>query len=246
MGGSTIVVLALSVAVPLGGAAHRKTEQGNRLYEDGALADALRAYTEAQVHAPEAPELYYDLGNVLYRQGDYEGASEAFTRALLSGSGDLVGSAAYNLGNALYRQDEYREAADSYIRALRADPADTDAKRNLELALRALEQQPPSQKPQPDENGEPQDQQSGSSSQPKPSSSEDQSGDEDEGSPQPSDGDETTRDTSPGEAEAEDGRMTEEQARRMLDGTQDEELDNLRNHALQEIPRATRAAEEDW
>ena len=32
------------------------------------------------VEAPEAPQLYYDIGNVLYRQGDYEGAAEAFTR----------------------------------------------------------------------------------------------------------------------------------------------------------------------
>ena len=81
---SVASLLLASVLSPFGGSAHRKTEQGNRSYEQGALEDALTKYTEAQVHVPESPQLHYDIGNVLYRQGDYEGAAEAYTRALLS------------------------------------------------------------------------------------------------------------------------------------------------------------------
>ena len=42
-----------SVVTPLGGKAHRDTETGNRHYEERRYDDALRAYTEAQVAAPE-------------------------------------------------------------------------------------------------------------------------------------------------------------------------------------------------
>ena len=60
--------LLAGVLTLLGGEAHRKTEKGNRLYLNGANEDALRSYTEAQLAAPEAPQLHYDIGNVLYRQ----------------------------------------------------------------------------------------------------------------------------------------------------------------------------------
>ena len=37
----------------------------------GDLDGALRAYTDAQVVAPDAPELHYNIGSVLYRKGDF-------------------------------------------------------------------------------------------------------------------------------------------------------------------------------
>ena len=40
--------------------------------------------------------------------------------------------------------------------------------------------------------------------------------------------------------------MTAEQAERMLDGLEEQELDNLRNQALQKRPRRARTTEEDW
>ena len=63
-------VALAALSLPVGGTAHRKNEEGNKRYEEKAYDDALRAYTEAQVGAPEAPELHYDIGNVLYRQLD--------------------------------------------------------------------------------------------------------------------------------------------------------------------------------
>ena len=132
-----VLLAASSVTLPLGGTAYRKTQEGNRHYIDGLYEDSLRAYTEAQVELPEAPQLFYDIGNVLYRQGDYEGAAEAYTRALLSSPPELEPDAAYNLGNARFQAQEYGAARDAYTRALKSDPSDIDAKRNLELALRA-------------------------------------------------------------------------------------------------------------
>ena len=156
----SVVLAASSVTLPLGGTAYKKTREGNRHYVDGLYEDALRAYTEAQVDLPEAPQLFYDIGNVLYRQGDYEGASEAYTRALLTSPPELEPDAAYNLGNARFQAQEFGAARDAYTRALRSNPGDLDAKRNLELALRALQQQQQQQQDDSnDDSGEQNDQQ---------------------------------------------------------------------------------------
>lgn len=241
--GPALLVLA-ALLEPLGGPAHRKTEAGNRHYLADELDRALAAYTEAQVDAPDAAELHYDIGNVLYRQGDYEGAVEAFERALASAGPGLRPAAAFNLGNARYRQKEYAKAVESYRRALEALPSDGDAKRNLELALRALEaqsnakQQPqdgskqPNEQPQPDGAGTPQPSPGGTPS-PQPSA-------------QPSGPPSLQPSPTPQGQAGSGASMSQEQAQRLLDGAADSE----REARQEEAARAARAGEprreKDW
>lgn len=214
----------LSLALlPFGGSAYRKAEQGNRQYLNGLYDDALRAYTEAQVDRPEAAELYYDIGNVLYRQNDFEGSAEAFTRALADASADLVGLAAYNLGNARFRQEDYQAAVEAYQMALVADSTDLDAKRNLELALRALERQQQEQQPPGQDEQEPNPQEQ---EQPEP---------EEEQQPE-----------NPSEQPEPEQQMTPEQAERMLDGLEEQERENLRSQALRQPRPKRRTSGVDW
>ena len=255
---SMSVLLAAAVMLPLGGSAHRKTAEGNRHYSDGAYEDALRAYTEAQVSQPEAPELYYDIGNVLFRQEDFEGAAEAYTRALLSAGEHLTGPAAYNLGNARFEMQQYDAAVSAYERALRADPGDADAKRNLELALRALDERPQSEQQQAQQGDEGQENEEGDSSE-----SESSQGEEEERAGNESGADEEeqgaeTEEQAGGDASDEQaasesgseeqpsGKMTSEQAERMLDGLAEQEMDNLREGALQKRPSSAKSPEVDW
>lgn len=143
-----------------GGKAHRESERGNRAYESGNHDEALARYTEGQTAAPDAPELHYDIGNVLYRKEDYAAAVEAYRRALAGNRTDLLPDAAYNLGNAHFRERRFREAAEAYRQGLELRPDDADARRNLELALRALEQENrPEPQPQEKEQKERQEQQ---------------------------------------------------------------------------------------
>ncbi len=220
-------ILASSVLLPFGGTATRKTEEGNRHYLDQAYADALRSYTEAQIKAPQAGELYYNLGNVFYRQDDFERATEAYTRALLSASERLESSAAYNLGNANYRLEQFPEAVAAYERTLRENPNDRDAKRNLELALWALEQQQQEQQDQ-QQPGDEQPQQEGASPRQSGQAGEGEEGEENqEPAPVP-------------------GEMTPEEAERMLDGLEEQELENLRKQAQQQRPVRSKSVEKDW
>jgi Ca-activated chloride channel family protein len=228
-------LLLAGLLAPFGGTAHRKAEEGNRLYADGAFDDALRAYTEAQVAAPDAPELHYDIGNVLYRKEDFKGAAEAFTRALLSAPETLVPDAAYNLGNALYKEEQYEEAVKAYRRVLEKRPDDADAKRNLELALRAMKrdrpqpQEDPQQEQEPGDRSDPQKRQEGSES---------RGSDDDRRKPerQPERDDES----------AGSGRMSEQEAARLLESLGEQERQNLKKQAARKVSVEGRSPEKDW
>lgn len=246
-------LLLAGVLTPFGGKAHRKTEEGNRLYLEGAHEDALRSYTEAQVAAPESPELHYDIGNVLFRQGNFDGAEEEFRRALLSAPPSLVPDAAYNLGNALYAKKEYKDAVQAYRRTLEKRPADQEAKRNLELALRALRQEQQQKKQQQQKQNEPQDQQQDQQKQQQsgqgqedpdqkkdqpPSDDQNQSDDQKQGDP---------KDQKRKDAGDSKGAMTAEEAEKMLERLGDQERENLRREAKRKAENAhERNPEKDW
>jgi Ca-activated chloride channel homolog len=218
-----VLILLAGLSTLLGGEAHRRTEKGNRLYGEGNLDRALEEYGRAQAIVPLAPELPYDIGNVLYGKENWAGAAEAYEKALGSAGKDLVPTAAYNLGNALFKDERYDEAAKAYIRALKSQPQDADAKRNLELALRALQQQQknPQSKPQP--KGEPKDDQQ--KQQPQP---------EDQPKSQPD------KDQKPRE-----GGMTPQEASKLLDRVGEQERANLKHEKERRAPGAERRGK-DW
>ena len=153
--------------------------------------------------------------------------------------------AAYNLGNALYEEGRYDEAVRAYTRSLMDSPDDMDAKRNLELALRALEeqQQQKDQQPQPDgEQGEQDEQQQQESA---PSE-----GDEEQEQPQTQP--DASEDEPPGEEQPrpqpreEPGAMNPQEAERLLDSLDEEEREAQRRRMMREAHVDTRTAEEDW
>lgn len=109
------------------------------------------------------PPLEFDLGNTAYRLGKFDNASGEFHTAQ-AGTERLRERALYNLGNTYVWQArgdydhegkvrELRAAVEAFEGALVIDPHDVDAKWNLEVALRRLEDAsvPPSQSYHPRE-----------------------------------------------------------------------------------------------
>lgn len=238
LSGKLVVGVFLAGALgPFGGAAHQRTEEGNRLYVEKAYDDALRAYTEAQVELPEAPVLFYDIGNVLYRQGDLEGAEEAWTRAMVGADQELQADIAHNLGNARYQRQAFQEAIDAYRRALQARPDDRDTKRNMELALRQLQAQQQQQEQQNDDESK-KDQNEDSKNKPSP----------DEEQP-PGENSESPQEPKQGEGEQQErpeGGMTREEAERLLDSLEAQEKDNLKEEEARRKAQAGKRREKDW
>jgi Ca-activated chloride channel family protein len=220
----------------LGGEAHRRTEKGNTLYLKGQNEPALSEYQKAQAALPEAPQLHYDMGNVLYRQENWAGAAEAYEHALGIAGPDLSSRAAYNLGNALFHDEKYDEAVKAYTRALKGAPGDGDAKHNLEMALRALEQK----KKEPQKKPEQQKQDQKKDDQQKPS---DAGGD-----------DKKPKDGKPPQGDAKDqgkqqepkpGGMTPQEAQQLLDRLGDQEKKNVK-HEQARRPKDAETPEKDW
>jgi len=142
------VIAVLAVAAPadaLAQAGRSETREGNRLYEEGRFPEAHEKYLEALLEAPDSPIIRFNDGNALYQGEDYESAVESFRAAVESGDPGLAAAAWYNLGNTLYRQGALPESLEAFKQALRADPADADAKHNLERVLEQMQEQPEQQ-----------------------------------------------------------------------------------------------------
>lgn len=116
----------------------RANRDGNRLYGHERYSDALSKYEEAGAAAPDLPAVRYNIGNALLRGGKYKEAASEYQRALQSAPPAIAPAIRYNLGNAQFLQGQYKDAAESYMKVLERAPADEAARRNLELALRAL------------------------------------------------------------------------------------------------------------
>jgi Ca-activated chloride channel homolog len=120
--------------------------KGERLYAAGDFAGSAKALDRA-LAADTTPIRAYNAGNAYYRMRRYEDAAVRY-RLAAAGPPAVRQPSVFNLGNSLVRAAEEApergqlllDAIAAYEEALRLDPADHDAKWNLELALKRLEE----------------------------------------------------------------------------------------------------------
>lgn len=128
---------------------------GNDAYKAGEFDEALNAYRQAQVAAPQDALGKFNEGAALYRKDEHESAAEAFRAAALdakaSGNSRLEAKSLFNLGNALLKGaeasqeyepqagiDKLKQGAAAYRQALSRDPQLTAAAENLQIARARL------------------------------------------------------------------------------------------------------------
>jgi len=119
----------------------RRTEAGRAEYARGNHPQALSAFEGAASARPQDERTRFNVADALYKNGKFEEAAALFRMLGENTSSPLAGASRFNLGNALYQKQDYKGAIQSYRDALRLMPGDADARRNLELALRALREQ---------------------------------------------------------------------------------------------------------
>ncbi len=225
-----MVGAALALAIVTGGnaradSAGARNNEGNRLYNQKRYDEALKMYTDAQTSRPDAPELHYNIGNVLFRKGEYDKAAEEYLKAQAAADRSLAESATFNRGNALLMQNRLPEAVSSYVQALRQAPGDADAKHNLELALRMMqEQQKQQQQPKQDQK------------------SPDQKDDSSQSQPQPQKG---APDAQQQPSQGKPGEMSQEEANQVLAALREAEKEGIRKHA-QAAAAEHPQPEKDW
>ncbi|HEY0154946.1 MAG TPA: hypothetical protein VGB92_23245 [Longimicrobium sp.] len=218
----------------LGGCA----ESPNAQYRRGEVRQAAEGYARAVEGGDTSGVARYNLGTALLRLRQFDEARPHLVAAL-PGSDRILGERAhYNIGNtelepAFTDSSESEErtarlhrAIAQYKRALLLDPADRDAKWNLELAQRLLGEPPPSE--------------AGGGG-----GGEDDSGggedDQDEGEPQPAPGPPQPTRSSAGPG---DPNLSRGEAESILSAAERDERE-LQRRKLREAPPGERAAR-DW
>lgn len=137
-----------------------QVDEANSLFDEGYYQDAIERYMDiAAERAPTAHELRFNAANAWYREGDYARAIENYRNAISGLNPALDSKAYYGIGNAWFQQQNYAQAIDQYIESLRRNPMDEDAKYNLELARRLLEEELQEQEQQQQDQDQEQDEQ---------------------------------------------------------------------------------------
>jgi len=133
--------------------------RGLEQYLAGDYESALSAFQEARALSPDDPRLALAVGSVMSRLERHEDAAREFSRVLaLSDDPELRAEALYNAGTDALTAGDPARAVEQLRRSLSLEPDRSDTLRNLEYAVRMMEQQPP-QDSQQSEDGEEGDQQ---------------------------------------------------------------------------------------
>jgi tetratricopeptide (TPR) repeat protein len=136
------------------GAGRRQIAEGNKHYTEGKFDEASDKYRDAEASNPESPIVHFNIGDALYKKRKYEEALQAYQKALQkSDDVQLQSQSHYNLGNTYFRLNKWQESLLSYQEALKLNPADQDAKYNLEYVRAKIKEnaqkQPQDQQQQP-------------------------------------------------------------------------------------------------
>lgn len=144
-----VIVVCLTATMVRAQEENKNLYRGNQLYQNGKYEEAVIQYSEAMRKNPNNAITHYNLGNVLYKQKNYADAEKAFGRAIeLTADTSIRQRAFYNTGVALTRELKLLESIAAYKRALAMNPADEDARFNLQKALEELRKKSPQENKQ--------------------------------------------------------------------------------------------------
>ncbi len=128
--------------------ARQEAHKGYRAYVQGRYVEAEQHFRTALQTRPDM-QGWYNLGNALYAQQQYQEAAQCYQQAAELASDPATRAFAwYNLGNTQFALGNLPAALEAYQKALRNHPHDADIRHNMEAAQKALRQKPP-EAPQP-------------------------------------------------------------------------------------------------
>jgi Ca-activated chloride channel family protein len=218
----------------------RLTQSGRKEFERGNHPAALEAFEKAAQSRPADPAARFNLADALYKNGKLDEAATLYGSLAAPGSA-LAPAAAFNLGNTLFQKQDYRGAVDAYKNTLRMAPGDPEAMNNLEMALRALQQQKQQQdqKDQQQKQDQPQDQE-------RPQQSRESKDQDPKQKPQPGQQPEPpkTEEEKENERFQEQTGMPKERAMQLLDALQQNEKDEQKRLLAAKQPKKRPAR--DW
>lgn len=128
-------------------------KKGNSLYNNQKFKDAEIEYRKAMELDPNSNIAKFNLGNAMYRQGQFDEAMKMYDMIDHNKfDKKTLGDSYHNLGNSYLQNKQYEKSIESYKRALINNPKDKDTKYNLEYARKMLQQQLQSQNQKNNQN----------------------------------------------------------------------------------------------
>ena len=174
------ILLILAISIGINDDGSRKGRKGNEMYRSEKHAEAARWFGEGlqEIAEPQPGPiqsgLWNNLGASMYRLGNFDQATQAFSNAVsMASSNQDIARSSYNAGNTAFKASEQtgqapmgtpaqgapnqtnpnenlEAALEHYKQSMLADPANEDAKFNYEFVKRRLEQQQEQQQQQQD------------------------------------------------------------------------------------------------
>ena len=188
-----------------------RQQQAKQDYAEGDFSSAQQKFTDPLWQ-----------GNAAYRSGDYQGAEQAYRRAVQA---QPDAAALHNLGNSLAQQQRYQEALEAYTEALQHQPDFNPAQKNADLMQQLLRQQEQQQQQQKDgekqqQDGEQQQSQNDSDSQSDGNSDNQSDSDSDSAAQQQDSAQQNEAEQQPQEAEPQASAEQQQQAEAEDDNAQ--------------------------
>ena len=136
-----VVFLAVLLGLSADPVRANDTSEGIKAYQAGDFEKALKHFTDAQLNAPDQPEMLYNVADAYYKTGNFDAAVDHYRQVLETDNMDLKHKTLYNLGNAEFRRGNAETAIDHYKAALAIDPGDRLSRENLEFVQNVLQRQ---------------------------------------------------------------------------------------------------------
>ncbi len=139
----------------------KNVRKGNKEYLQQKYADASELYGKALGENPASKEATFNQGNTLYRQKDWAASVEQYQHFLtLEQENPAVASEAWhNVGNTMLQQKDLQKSMEAYKMALRLNPEDDEARYNLAVVQKMLQDQEQEQQDQEQQEDQEQEQQ---------------------------------------------------------------------------------------
>jgi Ca-activated chloride channel homolog len=214
-------------------------EKGNSAFKENDYKTALDFYHQAEVEKPETPELDFNIGTALHKEGNYEEAIEKFQKSMATDNVQHEAGALYNIGNTQFRMEDYQAAIQSYQKSLELAPDDIDTKYNLELARIRLKEQMQQQKQDPQQQQQQEQQQQ---QQPQDDQQEEQQDQQQQQDEKDKQDDKEQKQEQPQQVNEND--MSKEDAERILNALRDDEKDVQKD--LKRFPAQGNYGGNDW
>jgi len=146
----TLIFLLLVSVLASAQVDKKDVRRGNRQFAKEKYGDADISYRKGLNADSTSVASAYNLGNNLYRQGNYAEAGKFYQQALrhvpetrsLKKQSQQGFDTYFNLGDAALQQKQYRAAMEAFVQALLINPDDLEAKENYVYARKMLENNP--------------------------------------------------------------------------------------------------------